>query len=140
MKRFFYFLLTLVISTSVFSQEASPKKHLPIIDVHVHAMKSMPQFSQELSPWFLSNMPGSDPNLPPPSFLNGDESATTLKPAKSDKEMQDELLNTMKRLNMTIVASGDAGIIRNWKAAGNTDRIIPSLAISSPTENECKSI
>lgn len=137
MKRFFYFLVALLVIQKGFSQTTTTKKHLPIIDVHVHAMKSSAQFSQELSPWFLSDMPGGDPNQPAPSFLNA-ESATTLKPAKSDKEMQDELLKTMARLNMTIVASGDASIIRNWKAAGNSDRIIPSIGINSPNEMTVK--
>lgn len=37
----------------------------------------------------------------------------------------------MKRLNMTIIASGDAGIIRNWQKAAAPGRVIPSIGISS---------
>ena len=56
--------------------------------------------------------------------------ATPLKAARSDKEFQDSLIATMKRLNMTIVANGDGGIIRNWQKA-IPGRVIPSIAISS---------
>lgn len=99
-----------------YAQQAQEAKHLPIIDVHVHAMKVNPQFAGDLCPWFLSNMPGADPNGPPPQFFNTD-CANSLKAAKSDKEFQDELTKTMKRLNMTIIASGDAEILRAWSKA-----------------------
>lgn len=75
-------------------------------------MKVNPAFAANLYPWFLSNMPGAIPNSPAPSFFNTG-CALPLKAAKSDKEFQDSLIATMKRLNMTIIASGDAGIIRN---------------------------
>ena len=86
------------------TQQATPAKHLPIIDVHVHAMKVNPAFAADMCPWFLSSMPGGDPNQPPPVFINTD-CADPLKAAKSDKEFQDALMATMKRLNMTIVVS-----------------------------------
>ena len=38
---------------------------------------------------------------------------------------------TMKRLNMTIIASGDAAMIRNWQKAAEPGRVIPSIGISS---------
>src|SRR3954451_2592130 len=107
-------LVLLFISTMYASAQDSTHKHLPIIDVHVHAMKVNPAFAADMCPWFLSNMPGGDPNQPPPSFISTD-CATPLKAAKSDKEFQDSLMATMRRLNMTIVASGDASIIRNWQ-------------------------
>src|SRR5687768_13506947 len=93
--------LTLLFNHFSFAQNAN-SKHLPIIDVHVHAMKVNPAFARDMCPWFLSNMPGSDPNGPPPSFINTD-CAQPLKAARSDKEFQDSLLATMKRLNMTII-------------------------------------
>jgi hypothetical protein len=61
-------------------------------------------------------MPGGDPNQPAPAFVNTD-CASPLRAARSDKEFQDSLIATMKRLNITIIASGDASIIRNWQKA-----------------------
>lgn len=107
------------------------KSPLPIIDVHVHAMKASPG-TPPLCPWFLRNMPGADPNSPPPSFL-ATGCAIPLQPARSDKEMQDSIMATMKRLNMTMVVYGDAGIIRNWKKVAG-DRIIPGIGVSSPND------
>ena len=131
-------LLTLLLSSCLlnsynsFSQD-SLKRHLPIIDVHVHAMKVNPAFAMDMCPWFLSDMPGSDPNGKPPSFVNTD-CASPLKAAKSDKEFQDSLIATMKRLNITIIASGDAAVIRNWQKAAEPGRVIPSIGISSSKE------
>jgi predicted TIM-barrel fold metal-dependent hydrolase len=112
---------------------APPKKTapLPIIDVHVHAMKVSPGLPA-MCPWFLKDMPGSDPNSPPPAFLSTG-CAIPLQPAHSDKEMQDSLMATMKRLNMTFVVYGDAKIIRNWKQVAG-DRIIPGIGVSSPKD------
>jgi predicted TIM-barrel fold metal-dependent hydrolase len=129
MKFIFSVLSAFALSVS-FAQQ--PKRHLPIIDVHVHAMQVNPAFANDICPWFLKNMPGSDPNGPPPSFINTD-CAHPLKAAKTDKEFQDALVATMKRLNMTIVASGDAGIIKKWQKA-MPGRVIPSLGISSSSE------
>jgi len=130
--RFFICILSFVATDKIFAQDTT-KKHLPIIDVHVHAMKMNPAFAADMCPWFLSDMPGADPNQPPPAFINTG-CAMPLKAAKSDKEFQDSLIATMKRLNMTIVASGDASIIRNWQKAATPGRIIPSIGISTSKE------
>lgn len=122
-------LVLLLAGIGADAQQAPTKKPLPIIDVHVHAMKVNPSFSGDLCPWFLSNMPGGDPTQGPPAFLSGG-CADPLKAAKSDKEFQDALVNTMNRLNITVVASGDAGIINAWSKAA-PGRVIPSLAILS---------
>ncbi|MDB5276745.1 MAG: amidohydrolase family protein [Ferruginibacter sp.] len=122
-------VLLLLIGSNSYGQDSS-KKHLPIIDVHVHAMKVNPAFAADMCPWFLSNMPGGDPNQPAPAFINTD-CAQPLKAAKSDKEFQDALVATMNRLNMTIIASGDAAVIRNWQKAAAPGRVIPSIGISS---------
>lgn len=124
-------LLLLVITNS--SAQDSIKKHLPIIDVHVHAMKMNPAFAADMCPWFLSDMPGADPNQPAPPFINTD-CAMPLKAARTDKEFQDSLIATMKRLNMTIIASGDASVIRSWQKAATPGRVIPSIGISSSNE------
>src|SRR6478736_2190472 len=120
----------LCITTFAFAQE---QKHLPIIDVHVHAMKANPAFAGDMCPWFLKNMPGGDPNQAPPSFISLD-CADPLKAAKTDKEMQDALMATMKRLNMTFIAYGDAQIIRNWQKAAPAGRIIPGIGVSNPKD------
>lgn len=124
-------LLLLVVSNS--HAQDTIKKHLPIIDVHVHAMKVNPAFAMDMCPWFLSDMPGADPNQPPPAFINTD-CASPLRAAKSDKEFQDSLIATMNRLNMTIIASGDASVIRNWQKAAAPGRVIPAIGISSSKE------
>jgi predicted TIM-barrel fold metal-dependent hydrolase len=126
-------IVLLLLITNLYAQTAAKSRHLPIIDVHVHAMKVNPSFAMDMCPWFLSNMPGGDPNQPPPSIMNTD-CATPLRAAKSDKEFQDSLMATMRRLNMTIIASGDASIIRNWQKAAAADRVIPSITISSSKE------
>ena len=111
------------------AQGQAGAKRPPIIDVHVHAMKMNPNFSAPMCPWFLSSMPGSGPNQPPPSFINLD-CADPLQPAANDADMQDKLLATADRLNMVLVASGDAEILHKWHAQA-PNRIIPSLAISN---------
>ncbi len=109
------------------SQQA--QKRLPIIDVHLHLLKLNPAFANDMCPWFLKNMPGGDPNLPPPSFMNTD-CVAPLKAAKSDKEYQDAVLATAERLNMLLVASGDADLLHRWKKAAPA-RVMPSLALFS---------
>ena len=125
----FLILLVLFTTTTTLAQN-NTQKHLPIIDVHVHAMKMNPAFASDMCPWFLSNMPGADPSDPRPSFMSTD-CASPLKAAKSDQEFQDSLISTMKRLNMTIVVSGDASVIRKWQKAAPPGRVIPSIGISS---------
>src|SRR2546430_1217187 len=121
-------VLLLLFFSKSYTQDAT-KKHLPIIDVHVHAMKVNPAFGGDMCPWFLSNMPGGDPNQAAPAFLTTD-CAQPLHATKTDKEFQDSLMATMKRLNMTIIVSGDAGIIRNWQKTAAPGRVIPSIGIS----------
>lgn len=126
----FSLLLTLLLITNIGTAQAQqPKKRLPIIDVHVHAMKVNPNFASEMCPWFLKDMPGSGPNQEPPSFINTG-CVAPLKAAKSDKEMADAMLRANKELNITMVVSGDADIIHKWYNAA-PDRIIPSLGISN---------
>ncbi|MEA5140956.1 amidohydrolase family protein [Arcicella rigui] len=114
----------------------STKKHLPIIDVHVHASKANPNIP-DLCPWFLKSMPGADPKQTTSPSIFSNECPDPLKAAKTDKEMQEALLATAERLNVTMIVSGDASIIHNWhKAAPN--RIIPSLGISNSKDMTVK--
>lgn len=127
--------LLFILCAALFAQKGisqESKKRLPIIDVHVHAMKSNPNFSSDLCPWFLSNMPGGDPNQEAPSFFNTD-CITPLKAAKSDEEMQTAIVRATQELNVTMVVSGDADIIHRWHKAA-PDHIIPSLGISNSEE------
>lgn len=130
-KRIAFLLFSLLFLFIAFDThaQAPAKKQLPIIDVHVHAMKVNPKFAVDMCPWFLTSMPGGDPNDPPPSFLNMD-CASPLKAAKSDQEFQDSLVATMNRLNITIVAMGDPQILRNWQKAA-PGRVIPAIGISN---------
>lgn len=60
--KFFCLLLFLfLINTHSFSQS---KNHLPIIDLHVHAMKLNPKFAADMCPCFLSSMPASPETVP----------------------------------------------------------------------------
>src|SRR5438046_8817484 len=93
--------LLLLLSIIYANAQDTTKNHLPIIDVHVHAMKVNPAFAADMCPWFLSDMPGADPNQPPPAFINTG-CAMPLKAAKSDKAFQDSLIGTLKALNRTI--------------------------------------
>ncbi|MDB4264652.1 amidohydrolase family protein [bacterium] len=127
----FLLLLILILYTGIGSAQES-KKRLPIIDVHVHAMKANPNFSSEMCPWFLKDMPGSGPDQEAPSFINTN-CVAPLKPAKSDKEMQEAILRANKELNITMVVSGDADVIHKWYSAA-PDHIIPSLGISNPEQ------
>lgn len=135
MKNHLHLVACLLVSGAALGQTV-PRKPLPIIDVHVHAMKVNPNFAADMCPWFLKDMPGSDPNQPPLSFVNTD-CVAPLKAAKSDAEMQTALVETMQRLNMTIIAYGDAQILRNWKKAA-PGRVIAGIGISSPNDMSVK--
>ncbi|MBD0296916.1 MAG: amidohydrolase family protein [Flavisolibacter sp.] len=129
-------LLLLSTTFTGYVQDTSSNKRLPIIDVHVHAMKVNPNFAGDMCPWFLKDMPGSDPSQPAPRFINTD-CAEPLKAAKSDQEMQDAVIGTMKRLNMTVIAYGDAEILRKWQRAA-PGRVIPGIGISAPNQMSVK--
>ena len=128
-------LLLLVIpglALQLSAQEEKKVTHLPVFDIHVHTMKMNPAWSSPMCPWFLSNMPGSDPNDPPPSFSNLD-CVDPLMPAGSDEEMQEEVIRRIRDFNMTMVAFGDAEVLRNWVKAAPPGRIIPGIGVSNAT-------
>lgn len=118
-------------------QSKSKVSHLPIIDVHVHTMKVNPAWSSPMCPWFLTSMPGADPNDKGTSFMSLD-CVDPLQPAKSDKEMQDEVMRRIKDFNMTMVAFSDAEILHKWVKAAPKGRIIPGIGISNATEMTVK--
>jgi len=126
-------IILLISGVNAIGQAPSKGKHLPIIDVHVHTMKINPNFTSEMCPWFLSNMPGSDPNEKMVFSASGN-CANPLKPAKSDAEMQAAVMETMERLNMTMVAFSDAEILHKWFNAAPKGRIIPGIGVSNSKE------
>lgn len=107
--------------------------HLPIFDIHVHTMKVNPSWAAPMCPWFLSDMPGADPN-DNASFAPNTNCVDPLQPAKSDQEMQDEVIKRIKTFNMTMVAFGDAEILHKWVNAAPKGRIIPGIGLSSAKE------
>jgi hypothetical protein len=129
MKKFTLIGCCLLSAPALFAQKDTAKRPLPIIDVHVHAMHAAPA-AGPMCPWFLKNMPGSDPNGPAPSFMETG-CAIPLYPAKSDADMQAQIVDVINRLNVTMVVSGDAGVIHAWQKAAPAGHIIPSLALSS---------
>jgi hypothetical protein len=52
-------------------------------------MKVNPTWSSPMCPWFLTSMPGSDPNEDGVAFMSLD-CVDPLMPAKSDEDMQNE--------------------------------------------------
>jgi len=70
MKKILVFGAAVLFSLSSLAQTSTQRA--PIFDVHVHASKINPNFANDMSPWFLSNMPGADPNEPMPKFLSSD--------------------------------------------------------------------
>ncbi|WP_423126329.1 amidohydrolase family protein [Gaoshiqia sp. Z1-71] len=126
-------LFCIACGLNAYCQSSAPAKRLPIIDVHVHTMKVNPAWSSPMCPWFLSDMPGGDPNEPASFFMNLDCS-DPLQPSKSDEEMQAAVLETMERLNMTIVAFSDAEILHRWYKEAPKGRIIPGIGVSNANE------
>lgn len=113
------------------------KKPLPIIDIHVHSM-SMGSFQMgDLCPWFLEEMPGTDPKTGM-SFPSKD-CVDPLKPAKNDDELTAAFLETIERLNITAVVFGDAKMLYRWKNAA-PGRIIPGIGVSAPEDITVKSM
>jgi len=116
-----------------FIASAQNNTHLPVFDIHVHTMKVNPAWASSMCPWFLSDMPGADPNKEPPFFMKLD-CVDPLEPAHSDQEMQDEVMKRINDFNMTMVAFGDPEILHKWVKAAPEGRIIPGIGISSASE------
>ncbi len=104
----------------------------PIIDMHVHAMKVQGNGFGDLCPWFLKDMPGTDPKTGM-SFSVGGDCVEPLKAATSTEELTAAFIETINRLNITAVAFSDDEVLRNWKRLA-PDRIIPGIGVSSPED------
>jgi predicted TIM-barrel fold metal-dependent hydrolase len=126
----------MAIAVLMFSMSYAQEKkvtRLPVFDIHVHTMKVNPAWSSSMCPWFLTSMPGGDPNEAPDMFMNLG-CVDPLQPAKSDEDMQNEVIRRIKDFNMTMVAFGDPGILHRWVAAAPPGRIIPGIGISNAAE------
>ncbi|WP_346860668.1 amidohydrolase family protein [uncultured Draconibacterium sp.] len=126
-------LLIFLFSLSILVSAQEKERHKPIFDVHVHTMKVNPTWSSPMCPWFLTSMPGSDPNEDGAAFMSLD-CVDPLMPAKSDEDMQNEVMRRIKDFNMTMVAFGDPEILHNWVKAAPPGRIIPGIGICNATE------
>ncbi len=122
-------LAGLVFALPLSSQSDDTVNRPPIIDIHVHTMRVNPNWSSPMCPWFLSSMPGADPNDERPSFMNLD-CTDPLMPAKSDAQMQEEVMKRLRDLNMTLVAFGDTEVLHNWVKAAPPGRIMPGIGIN----------
>ncbi len=132
MKPIFTLILSVFVLFNLNAQNNQKQKvtHLPVFDVHVHVSKVNPNYaSGPLCPWFLSNMPGSDPNdkLDMRSFLNSD-CLDPLPAATSDEELKNEITMRINDMNMTMVAFGDPTVLRSWMAEVPEGRIIPGIS------------
>lgn len=113
------------------------KKPLPIIDIHVHSM-SMGTFQMgDLCPWFLEEMPGTDPKTG--MSFPAKDCVDPLKPAKNDDELTAGFLETIERLNITAIVFGDAQMLHRWKNAA-PGRIIPGIGVSAPGDITVKAM
>ncbi len=127
------YLSSLFILLFVFALQAQERKvtHLPMIDIHVHSMGANPA-ARTFCPWFLSDMPGADPNDTEMLNYGGNgDCANALYPAQSNAELQDAVLEHIERLNMTMVVFGDSKVLHEWYNAAPPGTIIPGIGISS---------
>lgn len=131
-KKIIFMAIVITVYSMSYAQEENVTR-LPVFDIHVHAMKVNPAWSSSMCPWFLTSMPGGDPNETPDMFMNLG-CVDPLQPAKSDEDMQNEVIRRIKDFNMTMVAFGDPGILHRWVDAAPPGRIIPGIGISSAAE------
>lgn len=128
MKKVPFIFICLFLGSFIYAQEAT---RLPVFDVHVHVMKINPGSpSTALCPWFLSDMPGADPNDEPGgarAFMSGDCQDPWMS-ATSDEELKNEIVKRIKEKNLTMVAFGDPGVMRSWMKEVPEGRIIPGIS------------
>lgn len=125
-------VIAILFCTGLFlnAQDQTEVSHLPVFDIHVHVMHINPGTpSRPLCPWFLSDMPGADPNddLGSSPWRNND----CLDPwmsATSDEELKNEVVGRIKEKNITMVCFGDPAIIRSWMKEVPEGRIIPAIS------------
>jgi uncharacterized protein len=138
----FAIVIPLLIPCLTFAQpdisQTGKREMPPIIDIHVHSMKIGTFPMGDLCPWFLTNMPGTDPRTGMTFNVAGD-CVDPLKPAKNDEELTEAFLETIERLNITAVVFGDADMLYKWKLAA-PGRIIPGIGVSKADEITVKAM
>ena len=123
--------LLLLLTCGLLAQESTiDTTRPPIIDIHVHAIPLPDGFRAPLCPWFLSDMPGGDPRDEAPAFMQAD-CADPLPAAGSDAEVQEAILDRIRRMNMTMVSFGDPATLHRWVAAAPAGRIMPGIGIDT---------
>jgi predicted TIM-barrel fold metal-dependent hydrolase len=127
----FLFFSCLAFAQPMTTQQTK-KEMPPIIDIHVHSMKIGNFQMGDLCPWFLKDMPGTDPKTGM-SYNFGGDCVDPIKAAKNDEELSAAFLETIERLNITAVVFGDAEVLYKWKNAA-PGRIIPGIGVSRPEE------
>ncbi len=125
-----FLLVAICFLTAEAQSDSSSAVRPPIIDIHVHTIPVNPAFSAPLCPWFLSDMPGADPNDQAPPFMNAD-CVDPLPAAANDAELQQAILDRIENMNLTLVAFGDSRILHNWVDAAPAGRILPGIGIDT---------
>lgn len=129
------FIAALLFGISAQSQE---KEMPPIIDIHVHTLAIEGDFG-DLCPWFLEEMPGTDPKTGM-TFSFGGDCVDPLPSAKSTEELTEAFLETIERLNITAVCFADnPDILYTWKKAA-PDRIIPGIGFTTSDDITVKAM
>jgi hypothetical protein len=136
MKKFIISFIVLI-GTGVFllAQNNNKVTRPPVFDVHVHATKVRPG-TPPLCPWFLSDMPGADPLDKTPFSFRKTDCLDPWPAAQSDEEFKNEVVKRIKDLNMTMIAFGDAGVIRSWMKEVPKGRIIPGIGYRNLTVDQ----
>ena len=123
------FICTLLtgMSISAIAQSESEVTRLPVMDVHIHVGPVRPGMGP-LCPHFLSDMPGADPLDEIPFDFRVTDCLDPWPAAQSDEEMKDEIVKRIKDLNITMIAFGDAAVMRSWMEEVPEGRIIPGIS------------
>ena len=131
------FVCTLLIGMSVIAiaQTENQVTRLPVMDVHIHVGPVRPGMGP-LCPHFLSDMPGADPLDEDPFIFGGSDCLDPWPAAQSDEEMKNEIVKRIKDLNMTMIAFGDAAVMRSWMAEVPEGRIIPAIGTRGITVDQ----
>jgi len=104
----------------------------PVMDVHIH-VGPVRSGMASMCPHFLSNMPGADPMDKTPFSFSVSDCLDPWPAAQSDEEMKTEIVKRIKDLNMTMIAFGDAGVMRSWMKEVPEGRIIPGIGYRNLT-------
>jgi predicted TIM-barrel fold metal-dependent hydrolase len=119
--------LLLVAAACFAAAQNDGSKGLPVIDVHVHAMDSLPKVGP-MCP-FPSQFTASDAKLKNEHQLGWahEECSPALEPGKNPAEYMKDLVAEWNRLNVTAVVMGDPKLVKEWMNAA-PGRVIPGTS------------